>query len=173
MGIEEAGIKTAVLMLISGVGTILCGHLVDRLGSTARRNNMRIPAVYALLSCGLLIAAFSAPPGATQLALLAAGLFVAGGVAGPAAAVITGITRPAILATALGMMALFGGLPGQAPGAFITGILADSFGLQSALQVAPLVCLLSAAAFAWGARSYERELHHEAATAAVEVGARA
>lgn len=160
MEAAEAGVKTAVLLLVSGAGTILGGYLMDRLGRNSRRNKMRVLALYALLSGGLLIAAFNLAPGVAQLALLAAGMFVAGGLAGPTVAIVTDVTNPAIHATALGMVSLFSTLLGQAPGPFLTGALADSFSLRTALQFAPLVSLLSAVAFVWGARSYENELRH-------------
>jgi MFS family permease len=170
MATAEAGLRTASLILISGVGMIVCGHLVDRLGRRAWRNRMRVPAAYALLSALLLIAAFSAHTGPVQLALLGAGLFVAGGTAGPSVAVVTDVVDPAFHATALAVVALASGLLGQAPGPFVTGMLADGLGLQTALQLAPLVSLFAAAAFAWGSGSYERDLHR-AVTAAEGVRA--
>jgi len=165
MPTAEAGLKTALLILISGVGMIVCGHLVDRLGRRARRNKMRVPAAYALLSAVLLIAAFSVGTGPVQLALLGAGLFVAGGTAGPSVAVVTDVIDPAIHATALAVVALASSLLGQAPGPFVTGILADALGLRTALQLAPLISLPAAAAFAWGSRFYERDLHRAVTTA--------
>jgi MFS family permease len=159
MDTAEAGVKSGLLILVSAVGMIVCGHLVDRLGRRSQRNKMRVPAAYALLSAVLLIAAFSVPPGTAQLVLLSMGLFFVAGTSGPSVAVVSDVTDPAIHATALAMLALFSSLLGQAPGPVVTGVLADGLGLQAALQLAPIVGVPAAAAFVWGSRFYEREAY--------------
>jgi MFS family permease len=166
-----AGVMTAFLMLVSGLGMIVCGHIVDRLGRRALPNKMRVPAAYALLSSVLLAAAFFEPAGTAQLVLLGAGLFVAGGTAGPSLAVVADTIDPAIHAAALAMVALSGSLLGQALGPFATGILADGYDLRTALQVAPVVSLLAAAAFAWGSRFYEGDLQRSRTSAMGVIGA--
>ena len=90
-------------------------------------------------------------------------MLVAVGHIGPSVAVITDVTDSSIHATVIATFVLFGSLLGQAPGPFIAGIVADGFGLNLALQIAPLASLFAAAAFAWGSRFYESDMDRLAA----------
>ncbi len=53
-------------------------------------------------------------------------------------------------------------LLGSAPGPVVTGWIADQSGLQSAMKFVPLLCVVSAVAYAIGANCYQvdrRRLH--------------
>jgi MFS family permease len=163
---DEAGVKSGAFILISGVGMVACGYVADRLGARAKADKMRVSIGYALLTGGFLFTSFSLPPGTAQLVLLGAGMFVAVGTIGPSVAVITDVTDSSIHATVIATFVLFSNLLGQAPGPFITGILADRFGLDLALQMAPLSCVFAAAAFAWGSRFYDGDVDRLATSAA-------
>lgn len=161
----EAGVKSGLLIMISGAGMVACGYLADRLGRCAAVDKMRVCVLYALLTGVLLAASFLLPPGTGQVVLLGLGMFVAVGHIGPSVAVITDVTDSSIHATVIATFVLFGNLLGQAPGPFVTGIMADGFGLGSALQIVTLSCLFAAAAFAWGSRFYQGDLDRAAASA--------
>jgi MFS family permease len=90
--------------------------------------------------------------------MIALGMFLAGGPVGPAGAMVANLTPEPIHGTAFATLSLANNLLGLAPGPIITGILADNFGLPVALQLVPLVSVVSALIFFYGRRSYQRDL---------------
>jgi MFS family permease len=158
MGADAAGVASALLVLCSGAGMIVCGSLSDRLGKTSPQRKLWFAIAVCVTSVVLLSAAFGQSPGALQLALIAAGMFVAAGTAGPAGAMVANLTHVAVHGTAFATLTLANNLLGLAPGPFVTGALADRFGLQFALQVIACAGLAAAAAFMIGKRYYERDL---------------
>jgi fucose permease len=49
-------------------------------------------------------------------------------------------------------------LIGMAPAPFVIGILADHFGLQTAMQLLPFASLLSALVFVYASRHYRKDI---------------
>jgi MFS family permease len=158
MGADAAGVGSAALVLCSAAGMIVCGYLSDRFGKTSPQRKLRFAITVCVLSVALLSAAFSRTPGSLQLALIAAGMFVAAGTAGPAGAMVANLTHVAVHGAAFATLTLANNLLGLAPGPFVTGALADRFGLDSALQIVACMGLAAAAAFAIANRYYERDL---------------
>ena len=154
---DKAAMQAGVVVLVAGVGMIVCGWSVDRLGQRDLLNKLRVPALYAALACVLLVLAFALPPGPVQYALILAGVFVAGGHTGAAGAVISDVTHPGLRATAFALVVLCNNLIGLAPGPIVVGALSDVYGLKFALGVAPLMCLAAAAFFLLASRHYRRE----------------
>jgi MFS family permease len=154
---DQAAMQAGVVVLVAGVGMIACGWSVDRLGQRSLLNKLRVPALYAVAACVLLVTAFALPPGPVQYALILAGMFVAGGHTGATGAVITDVTHPGLRATAFAVIVLGNNLLGLAPGPVVVGALSDAYGLKLALGIAPLMCLASAAFFMIAARHYPRE----------------
>ena len=136
---------------------MVCGAIADRASVRTPRNRLRLPALYALLACPLLITAFAMPPGPLQITVIAVGAFFTGGHAGPCGAVATDVTNPAIHATVIATVALANNILGLAPGPVLTGVAADSIGLDHALQLMPLVGLVAAVAFLQAARYYDND----------------
>ena len=64
------------------------GVLVDRLSRRDDRNKLRVPMLYALVSAVILLTAFVLPPTPLQLVLIAIGLLIGAGFAGPSGAAI-------------------------------------------------------------------------------------
>ncbi|MFJ7496408.1 MFS transporter [Streptomyces sp. NPDC097727] len=154
----KAGLAAGVFALISGIGMILCGIVADRLSRKAAARKWIVAIVCALGSFVLLMAGFHLPAGPLQLVLIAAGTLVAGGTAGPAAAMVANLTPAAIAATAFATLTLANSLLGLAPGPAVTGMLADHLGLLGALRLIPLVALAGGVAFTIGKFSYEKDL---------------
>jgi MFS family permease len=154
---DEAAMQAAVVVLVAGIGIILCGWGVDRLGQRDIRNRLRAPALFAITTCVLLVLAFALQPGPVQFALILAGVFFAGGQVGAAPTVIADVTHPGLRATAMATLVLSHNLIGFAPGPIIVGSLSDAYGLRFALNVAPLVCLGAATFFLLASRHYQRE----------------
>jgi predicted MFS family arabinose efflux permease len=158
MTTDRAGVFSAVLVLCGGAGMILCGVISDRLGHGSPVRKLSLAITFCVLCFVLLTTGFSLPPGPLQLALIAAGMFVSAGTAGPAGAMVANLTQVAIHGTAFATLTLANNLLGLAPGPYITGELADRFGLQTALQLIPMISLAAAVAFLIGKRSYENDL---------------
>jgi MFS family permease len=154
---DRAAVQAAVVVLVAGIGMIVCGWSVDRLGQRDLRNKLRVPALYAASACVLLVVAFALPPGPLQYALILAGVFVCGGHTGAAGAVVSDVTHPGLRATAFAVLVLGNNLLGLAPGPVVVGALSDAYGLRLALGVAPLMCLAASAFFLLASRHYARE----------------
>jgi len=154
---DKAAIQAGVVVLVAGVGMIVCGWSVDRFGRRDLLNKLRVPALYAVTACVLLMTAFALPPGPVQYALILAGVFVAGGHTGAAGAVVSDVTHPGLRATAFAVLVLGNNLLGLAPGPVVVGALSDAYGLKVALGAAPLMCLAAAAFFLLASRHYKRD----------------
>ena len=74
---------------------------------------------------------------ATQFALIALGGFLMTCTVGPVSAVVIDVVHPGVRATGLSVLALFQNLFGLAAGPFITGVLSDALGLETALTIDP------------------------------------
>ncbi len=158
MSTQHAGLGAACFVLAGGAGMILCGALTDRVARTAPARKWLMAVTYSLLCFALLGTAFHLQPGVAQLALIAGGMLLAGGSAGPASAAVANLTDPSIHASAFATLTLANNLLGLAPGPFITGLLADHIGLAGALQWLPLTGLFAAFCFIAGRRTYAADL---------------
>lgn len=158
MATDKAGVTSAVFVLIGGMGMTVCGALTDRLGRNDPPRKFRLAIAFCLASLLLFSVGFRLPPGAAQLVLVGAGLFFAAGTSGPAGAMVANLTPVAIHATSLATLTLANSLLGLAPGPIVVGFVADRIGLLGALQLLPLVALLSSAAFAYARGHYRQDL---------------
>jgi predicted MFS family arabinose efflux permease len=171
LGIGHAGSLAALFLLTGGVGMVLCGMLSDRLARHRPERKIDL-AIFYCFTCALLIfAAFRFQPGMMQLALLGAATFVAAGTTGPAGAMVANLTPRAIHGTAFATLTLANNLLGLAPGPVLTGRLADALGLLGALQLLPIACLLSIAAFLIARTTYRADLSRMTAPIAKETPA--
>lgn len=156
---DKAGAAAAVFVLLGGTGMVLCGMLSDRLCLKAPQRKFSLAIIYCLSSFSLLFTAFQLPTGLPQLMLLGLGMLVSAGTTGPAGAMVANLTHATIHGTAFATLTLVNNLLGLAPGPALTGRLADTFGLNGAFQLIPLVSVLAALAFALGKRSYLGDLN--------------
>lgn len=150
----KAAAGTGVLIICISVGMILGGNLVDRLSRNDRANRLRIAMLYCLFSGLTLIAALSLQPGITQFIMIGLGLSVSTSFIGPAMAVASDVTPKATHATTFAILSLAYQLLGAAPGPFVTGWLADTTSLKTALTLVPLGTLLGALFFFQASRTY-------------------
>jgi predicted MFS family arabinose efflux permease len=154
---KAAGIA-AVAILFMGVGMIVCGWITDRLARRVAIRKWTSAIVYSLISLVFLGTAFSLAPGGAQLLLLVVGIFFAAGTTGAAGAMVANLTHESIRATAFGTMTLANNLLGLAAGPVVTGILADRFGLATAMQIVPLAAVGALIFLVLGRRAYPRSL---------------
>ncbi|OMQ31101.1 MFS transporter [Pseudomonas putida] len=167
MGTDRAGMISAILILAGGAGMILCGILSDRLCRKAPERKITLSIAYCLITSLLLSVAMLLPPGVAQLVFIALAMLVVTGTFGPAGAVIANLTHPSVHGTAFAILALANNLLGQAPGPYVTGLLADAFGLDRAFQLIPLIGIAAALVFCYGKRHYQRDIQKLVPTVAL------
>jgi MFS family permease len=163
--LDRAGVAAAAFVLTGAIGMILCGVLSDRLGRLKPVRKVTLVIWLCLISSVLLSIAFSLPTGRPQLLLIAIGMLFAVGSAGPAGAMVANLTNPSVHGSAFATLTLANNLLGLAPAPFLTGMLADRLGLQSAFQFVPLIGLVSAAVFWIARRNYLHDLAQQRLTA--------
>jgi len=158
---DQAGVKTALVVLAGGVGTLLWSVVADRLMSRLPRSRLLVPAATAILTAVFMITAFAIlPPGNAQFALIIAGSLMMTGSVGTVDAVVIDVMHPSVRATAASILSLMRNLFGLAAGPLLAGALSDAYGLPFAMSVIPLVCFVAAALYMIAARSYESDLRN-------------
>jgi len=159
----EAGVKAALVVLAGGIGSVVCGAVVDRAGKSRPRAKFTALASLCIATLVILMLAFgtgllglSLSPG-LQFALIGLGGFIMTCTVGPTAAIVIDVVHPGVRATGCSVLALFQNLFGLALGPFIAGLFSDVWGLESALAIMPLFSAIAAASFVIAADSYESE----------------
>ncbi|MNZ46673.1 L-galactonate transporter [compost metagenome] len=158
MATDQAGAVSAVIVLCGGAGMVLCGMLSDRMCRQSPERKIALAIAYCLSSCALLAVAFQLPAGPLQLSLIGLGMLVATGTSGPAGAMVANLTHYSVHGTAFATLTLANNLLGLAPGPLLTGVLADSLGLDRAFQLIPLISVAAALVFLYAKRHYHRDI---------------
>jgi MFS family permease len=154
----HAASRAAIFILIMGVGMVACGYVTDKLSRNTPVRKWTTSIVFGIASLVFLGIGFRAHAGNHQLQLLAVGVFFAAGVAGPAGAMVANLTHESIRSSALGTLTFANNLLGLASGPLLTGVLADHYGLARALQIVPLISVVSLAALTAGRHFYPSSL---------------
>ena len=155
--LKSATSLAALFLAVAGVGMIVCGSVSDRFVQRVAQRGL-LSAVYCLLCALAITAAFAVGPGKAQLMLLGVGMFLGAASAGPAGAMVAGLTPAALHGTAFAVLTLANNAFGLAPGPIVTGWLADRVGLLEAMEWVPFASLAAAAVFLFGARTRRSEL---------------
>ncbi len=134
---DKAGAMASIFVLAVGSGMVVCGIITDRVSRDDPTKKWTTAVVYGVLSLVFLGAGFQMPSGSTQLILIGIGAFFSAGSSGPIAAMVANLTHSSVRASAFGTLTLANNLLGLALGPFVVGLLADRFGLVTALQIAP------------------------------------
>lgn len=158
MGTDQAGVLAAIIVLCSGIGTIICAMLCDRLGRQRPDRKISLAIAYCLGSCLLLSLAFALPAGTAQLVLICLGMMIAVGTNGPSSAMVANLTHASVHGTAFATLTLANNLLGLATGPLITGRVSDLIGLQAAFQLVPLISIAAAAVFFIAKRHYHSDM---------------
>jgi len=157
--VDQAGIKSAVVILLGSIGIVAWGHLADRLAVVDRRAKLLVPAACLLVTALILVPTFGLMrPGNLQFAFLVAGGFMMTAASGSVPSVAIDVIHPGLRATAAAMVAVVQNLFGLAAGPLIAGALSDAYGLGVALAVMPLFCVASAVVLLFGSRAYPKDL---------------
>ncbi|RZU54536.1 putative MFS family arabinose efflux permease [Krasilnikovia cinnamomea] len=169
MPADKAAKLAALFILVMGAGMIVCGVVTDRLGKTRPISKWTSAIVFSAVSVACLGAAFTAvKPGGLQMLLIAVGCFFAAGTTGPTGAMVARLTHESIRATAFGTYTFFNNLLGLAAGPLVTGILADRFGLETAMKYVPLVAVAAIVLLIAGRQAYPSSIRKLDAAAAAE-----
>lgn len=158
MPLTKAGGVAAIFVFATAAGMPLCGALADRLCHHSPSRKITLAVTYCLICCFVLALAFQLPPGMPQLVLIGMAMFFGAGIMGPTGTMVANLTPSAIHSTAMATWALSNNLFGLAPGPFVTGLLADRFGLDRALSMLPLAGVAAAAVLMVGVRNYRHDL---------------
>ena len=172
---DKAGIQAALVVLAGALGGVVLGAVVDRAGTRRPGREFVTIACLSLSTMVVLMLAFGAArvgidlAQGQQFALILLGGFLATCTVGPAAAIVIEVIHPGVRSTGASILSLFQNLFGLAAGPFIAGMLSDAFGLQMALTLTPLSCIVAAASFMMARNAYEadrqRARHAESAPA--------
>jgi MFS transporter, Spinster family, sphingosine-1-phosphate transporter len=157
---DKAGIQAALVVLAGALGSVVLGAIVDKAG--ARHQGGRFVAIAAMSVTTMLVLMFAF--GAKQLgvvlspnaqfSLILLGGFLATCTVGPAAAIVIDVIHPGVRSTGASILSLFQNLFGLALGPVIAGALSDVIGLEGALALTPLSCILAATAFLFARNDY-------------------
>ncbi|WP_227998896.1 MFS transporter [Nocardia australiensis] len=151
---DKAAVAASGIVLLVGTGMVCCGIITDRIGRRDLSRKWLTAMVYCAISLVFLTLGFSIEHGAAQLILIGIGAFFSGGASGPTAAMVANLTHPSVRASAMGTLTLANSLLGMALGPFLVGLLADHYGLTTALRLAPLAYLVAITALGLGMRLY-------------------
>ncbi len=169
---QQAGLKAAVVVLVSGIGSMLWSVIADRLYARTPKARLYVPLAASALTAVFVSSAFALfPPGAIQFALIIAGGLVMVGSVGPVAAAVADVIHPGLRSTAMSVLSLTQNLFGLAGGPLLTGALSDAYGLPFAMSVVPVFCVFAAALFWLAARTYEADRNNVQETDPVPNGA--
>jgi len=104
---------------------------------------------------------------AAQFRLIVLGGFLATCTVGPAAAIVIDVIHPGVRSTGASVLSLVQNLFGLAVGPFVGGLLSDAVGLENALALTPLTCIIAAASFVLARKGYQTDIHRIDNSAAV------
>ncbi len=155
LAVGRATNLAAAVILAGMIGTIVFAYVADRVASRDPRGRLRVPAALSVVTFGLLGCGFALiSPGPWQFALIVAGGLTATAAVGPVAAVVADVVHPGLRATAIATVSVAQNLLGLAVGPLVTGLIADRYGLPTALTVMPAACGVAALAFWYGSDRY-------------------
>ncbi|MFJ9368605.1 MFS transporter [Nocardia sp. NPDC101769] len=172
MAPDRAGLTAAVYALLIGVGMIGCGMIADRVARAEPARLWSIVAVYCVISLVVLMVAFSLPIGPAQRIALGIGALFCAGSTGAISSLVINLTHPSLRATAFGTAVLFNNVFGLAAGPLVVGVLADHYGLPTALRLVPLAYLGVLAVAVLGRRAHPAGLRGPARSQTVSPSAR-
>lgn len=159
MAVDRAGIITAILALSVFIGAPLGGLFGDILGRKRANGRMLAPALTSFLTAVVLFLSFfiSGPDWLKMAVYIGFGILMVAYVA-PSAAVTQDVVHPGLRAIsyAFNVLTMHLVVGGWSP--MIIGWLSDQIGLERAMMLIPVFCLLGSICFIIGSRYYARDL---------------
>jgi len=147
-----------VVILVSAVGVIFWGIVVDRLALRQPRNKLPLLSVLCVLTSVIFMVAFGGTyTDEAQFGLIVLGGFFMTSIMGVITGIAMDVIHPGMRSTGAAVLAVTLNLFGLAVGPFLAGVLSDQWGLQQALAVVPLFSMLAAVLFVIAMRSYDAD----------------
>jgi MFS transporter, Spinster family, sphingosine-1-phosphate transporter len=160
---DRAGIQAALVLLAGAAGSVVLGAVVDRAGVRRPEGKFTAIACLSILTMVTLMLAFGgarlgiAFTAESQFILILFGGFLATCTVGPAAAIVIEVVHPGVRSTGASVLSLSQNLLGLAAGPLIAGMISDLVGLQAALMLTPLSCIVAAMSFLRARPCYRNE----------------
>ena len=160
---DMAAVQAALVVLAGAAGSVVLGAVADRAGLRRPGGRFVTVALLSMLTAVVLALAFGGRhcglemSRSSQFGLIVFGGFVATCTVGPAAAIVIGVIHPGVRSTGASVLSLFQNLFGLAAGPFIAGALSDAVGLEMALTLTPMSCLVAALSFLAARRAHAGE----------------
>ena len=156
---DQAGVKAAVVLLLSSLAAVLWGILADRTSRKNSQSKIWVMALSSLTSFIVLTYAFAfLSPGPEQYVAIIVGATLMTGSIGSVSAVSIDVVHPGMRATTVAVGVLIGNLLGLGAGPLISGMVSEKYGLAAALAVVPTFGLVATLAFALTVGFYKRDL---------------
>ena len=154
-----AGKQTALVILVSAVGVIFWGIVVDRLARRQPHNKLPALSVLCVATAVIFMIAFGGSyTGDAQFKLIVFGGFFMTSIMGVITGIAMDVIHPGMRSTGAAVLAVILNLLGLAVGPFLTGVLSDKWGLQQALAIVPLASILAAVLFLIAMRTYDADV---------------
>jgi MFS family permease len=148
-----------LVILVSAVGVVLWGNVVDRLARRTPRYKLPLLSVLCVVTSVIFMVAFGGPyTGDAQFKLIVLGGFFMTSIMGVITGIAMDVIHPGMRSTGAAVLAVILNLLGLAVGPFLTGVLSDKWGLQQALAIVPLASLLAAVLFIIAMRTYDADV---------------
>lgn len=158
ISITEASSKSGVIIFLAFLGAPLGGFLANKWYLRNKRGKLYLPALTALLSGGLLFAAFALLQDTLQyIALLLSGITVTCFIAA-AVSVTQDVVHPGLRAVSLSICVVVQNILGSSLGPIFVGVVSDASDIQTGLTLLPIFSLIAAVLFLIGSLFYEEEL---------------
>jgi predicted MFS family arabinose efflux permease len=154
---DQASMRSALVLLAAAAGAILGGMAVDRLKRRIPRISMIGPAAYALISGLAFAIALAQLEGNTRFIVMMVAAFFMSATFGPMFAACQSVVHAGLRATTVGVINVIGQIIGSL-GPIVTGMLSDSMGLGISLAIAASALLASALALFVGSHFYDADV---------------
>jgi MFS family permease len=154
---SQAGLKTAVVLVLAFVGAPLGGFLVDRW--MKRRGNARpfFAGIASLAAAVVWLAAFNLLSGTPQYLAFMLGAVISALYISGAAAVTQDVMHPGLWAVSWSICVLAQNLLGSSLAPLVVGAISDARNLKTALSIVPFASAVAGVFFLAAARFYERD----------------
>jgi MFS transporter, Spinster family, sphingosine-1-phosphate transporter len=155
---DKAGIRAAGLMVVTAIGMMLGGYVVDKWKAKWSKAALIGPALFCLFTVVTNVYGFSIQKGPLQFLLILLGSLTVGAIMGPIYSVIQTVVHPGLRGIAASINVLVINILGLAVGPILTGMLSDKFEIQKAMAIMALIPLVAVVLFFLGSFFYDRDV---------------
>ncbi|MCU0594712.1 MAG: MFS transporter [Desulfobacterota bacterium] len=155
---DQAGVRAAGIMIVSALGMVVGGFIVDKWKSKWPKAALVGPALFCLFTTVVNASAFGMEKGPWQFPLILLGSLTIGAIMGPIYAVIQTVVHPGLRGLAASLNVLVINILGMAVGPLLAGVLSDKYDIQTAMMMMAFVPLIAMVLLLIGAFFYDRDV---------------